>query len=111
MKRLAIFLITILVLYVIYFDLTKGTLPNENDPVIEAMAKDNKDHIDTSIPYFEEKVSSGDTVLSVVENNMNGPLSVSIDEVIADFKNLNNGLSPEKIKSGFVYKFPDYRHD
>lgn len=106
MKRLAFFLVTILVIYVIYFDLTKGTLPNGNEPVIEAMAESNNV---ATIPYFEKKVSSGDTVLSVVENKMNSPLSVSIDKVISDFQNLNNGLSPEKIKSGFVYKFPDYR--
>lgn len=106
MKRLAFFLAAVLVIYVVYVDLTKGTLPNENEAVIEAMAE-NED-ASLSIPYFEEKVSSGDTVLSVVEKNINGPISVSINEVVSDFKILNNGLSPEKIKSGFVYKFPDY---
>ncbi|WP_066293421.1 hypothetical protein [Bacillus sp. FJAT-29937] len=107
MKRLALFLLSVLVIYVIYFDLTKGTLPLPavDEPVIEAMAVN-----ETSLPYFEKKVSSGDTVLSLVEKNINSPLSVSISKVIADFKLLNNGLSPEKIKSGYTYKFPDYRN-
>ena len=107
MKRLALFLLSVLVIYVIYFVLTKGTLPLPaiEEPVIEAMAKN-----ETSMPYFEKKVSSGDTVLSLVENNINGPLTVSISKVISDFKVLNNGLSPEKIKSGYLYKFPDYRN-
>ncbi|MBY0122371.1 hypothetical protein [Bacillus sp. S/N-304-OC-R1] len=109
MKRLAFFLITVLIIYVIYVDLTKGMLPNANEreQAIETMAENTT--LASPIPYFEEKVLSGDTVLSVVEKNMDGPISVSINEVITDFKILNNGLSPEKIKSGFVYKFPDYR--
>ncbi|MEH7124546.1 hypothetical protein V7122_19940 [Bacillus sp. JJ1532] len=107
MKRLALFLLSVLVIYVIYFDLTKGTLPipTVDEPVIEAMAEN-----ETLLPYFEKKVSSGDTVLSLVEKNINAPLSVSISKVISDFKILNNGLSPEKIKSGYIYKFPDYRN-
>lgn len=103
MKRLFLFLGSILVLYVIYVDLTKGTLPSANEPAEEVMAK-TEEHLS----YFEKQVSSGETVLSIVEKKLNSPLSVSIDEVISDFKRLNNGLKPEKIQSGNTYRFPDY---
>ncbi|KAB2338533.1 hypothetical protein F7731_02955 [Cytobacillus depressus] len=103
MKRLSLFLISILIIYVIYYDLTNGTLPADKEPAIEVMTKS-----ETTLPFFEKKVSSGDTVLSIIERNIKGPLSVSISEVIIDFKSLNDGLKPEEIKSGIIYKFPDY---
>ncbi|MBU8879403.1 hypothetical protein BGM26_10445 [Bacillus sp. FJAT-29790] len=103
MKRLALFLITVLLIYVIYFDLNHGTLPVVKDQVIEA-----KSSIETSLPFFEKEVRPGETVLSVVERKLDGPLPVSISDVVTDFKILNNGLKPEELKSGQTYRFPDY---
>lgn len=104
MKRLAAFLLSALVIYVIYFDLTHGTLPVMQEQVIEAKYPD-----DTALPFFEREVSPGETVLSVVEKKMNGPLPVTITQVITDFSTLNNGLKPEELKFGETYRFPDYR--
>ncbi|QED48653.1 hypothetical protein [Cytobacillus dafuensis] len=103
MKRLAAFLISILIIYVIYYDLTQGTLSEPKEPVIEAMAP-----IDTTIPFFEKKVSPGETVLSIVEKKINGPLPVPINKVVTDFTSLNKGIKPEEIKFGYTYKFPNY---
>lgn len=104
MKRLAAFLLSALVIYVIYFDLTHGTLPVIKEQIIEAKFSD-----DTVLPFFEKEVSPGETVLSVVEREMDGPLPVTITQVIADFSTLNNGLKPEELKFGKNYRFPDYR--
>ncbi len=104
MKRLFVLLVTVLVIYVIYFDLTTGTLP-----VAQIESIDVKTTKIATIPYFEKKISSGETVLTIVEGYMDGPLPVSITQMIADFKKLNNGLQPEQLKSGRIYRFPDYK--
>lgn len=104
MKRLALLIVSILIIYVIYYDLTTGTLP-----AIQENAIDDNLTNDTTIPYFEKKVSSGETVLTIVEGNMDGPLPVSITQMITDFKLLNNGLQPEELKSGHMYRFPNYK--
>jgi len=107
MKRLAVLLISALILFIIFHDLTKGTLPSKSEPVQE-IKSEAVSASPVSFPYFEKKASPGETVLSVVEQKLGGPLPVSIEEVIADFKRLNNGTEPEAIKSGQTYKFPDY---
>ena len=104
MKRLLSFLVTILILYVIYFDLTTGTLPVAKVENINMNSAN-----DEAIPYFEKKVSSGETVLTIVEGKIDGPLPVSITQMITDFKQLNNGLQPEQLISGRIYRFPEYK--
>lgn len=104
MKRLAALLLSVLIIYVIYFDLTHGTLPVIKEQITEAKFSN-----DTVLPYFEREVSPGETVLSVVEKEMDGPLPVTISQVIADFSALNNGLKPEELKFGKTYRFPEYR--
>lgn len=104
MKRLFAILVTVLIIYVIYYDIKIGTLPVAKVETIAA-----KQVNVTTIPYFEKKVSAGETVLTIVEGNLNGPLPVSITEMIADFKQLNNGLLPEQLISDKTYRFPDYK--
>ncbi|MFO1443450.1 hypothetical protein KDN24_09550 [Bacillus sp. Bva_UNVM-123] len=103
MKRLAALLVLGLIGYTIYYDLTIGTLPVIKEQTIAA-----KSTAVAITPYFEKKVSPGDTVLSVVEGKLNGPLPVTITQVIADFNELNNGLQPENLKAGQTYRFPAY---
>lgn len=95
----------ILVLYVIYYDLSQGTLPAIAEPKVVSNTQE------TLIPYFEKKVDHGDTVLSVVEKQLDQSIPVSIEKVVNDFKELNDGLKPEQIKFGQSYKFPDYKND
>lgn len=104
MKRIAGILLSVLVIYVIYYDLNHGTLPTGKEQVLEASSQPTE----SGIPYFEKKVSPGETVLSIVELNLDGPIPVSIAEVISDFSSLNKGIKPEEIKSGNTYKFPKY---
>ncbi|WP_141431557.1 hypothetical protein [Bacillus sp. 03113] len=104
MKRLVYSFIILVVLYAIYFDLKSGTLPAANDKAIEVSTQEVE-----QIPFFQKKVEPGETVLTIVEENIRKPLPVSISRVINDFKSLNQGTNPEEIKSSEIYKFPKYK--
>ncbi|EKN66252.1 hypothetical protein BABA_16577 [Neobacillus bataviensis LMG 21833] len=110
MKKLFSFLVAILVLYVIYFDLTIGTLPTSTTKQVDAkvVTKGETKGPKSDIPAFEAKVKPGETVISIVEHELNNPLPVSITELINDFRELNPEQSPEKIQIGATYHFPDY---
>jgi hypothetical protein len=107
MKRIFLFLFSLLTIYVIYIDLTAGTLPqgdNQKTPqTAVTMAS-----LDPELEAFEAEVEPGETLISIVENYIKRPLPVSIDELIEDFQNLNPGQAPEKIQIGSTYQFPDY---
>lgn len=109
MKRLVTVLVTVLVLYVIYYDLNHGTLPAITTEQTEQKPK-AKENTDTPpSPYFEQTVQNGDTVMSIIENHLDGSVPVPITDVVSDFKKLNHDLPPQEIQSGKKYKFPDYR--
>ncbi|PLR85932.1 hypothetical protein CVD25_04230 [Bacillus canaveralius] len=101
MKRIAGFICVVLVIYVIYFDLSSGTLPGVKEKKIEAK-------METQLAYFESSVKPGDTVLSIIEKNIDKAVPVSIEQVITDFQSLNEGLKPTEIQIGEDYKFPEY---
>ncbi|MDM5331000.1 hypothetical protein [Neobacillus sp. CF12] len=107
MKRIFLFLFGLLTVYVIYIDLTAGTLPTDKTQMpIETVATiaNPENKMDT----FEAEVEPGETLISIVENHIDRPLPVSIDKLIEDFKSLNPGKTPEKIQIGSSYQFPDY---
>ncbi|WP_251555047.1 LysM peptidoglycan-binding domain-containing protein [Neobacillus muris] len=109
MKKLLGLIIAILIIYVIYFDLTVGTLGLPAAEKTEANAASTvQAKPETDIPAFSAKVKPGETVISIVEHQINKPLPVSISTLIEDFKKLNPGESPEKIQIGTTYHFPDY---
>jgi len=115
MKKLAGFLVLVVIVYAIYNDLSAGTLPAANMQKIETVEKEVKKQKEekgtkktNSIPYFEHEVKPGDTVLSVLDSNSKSQLAVPISQAVADFKLLNDGTDPQKIKFGKTYKFPDY---
>jgi hypothetical protein len=104
MKRLVGVLITVLILYCIYYDLSYGTLPavkTEQQPEIATMVTED-------MAYFEKTVENGDTVLTIIEHQLGQSLPVPISEVVTDFQKLNNDLPPQQIQLGKKYKFPDY---
>lgn len=108
MKRILGLIVLILLIYVIYYDLSKGTLSlvqagnDEHEKAVVSVAEQE-------ISYFEKRAGSGDTLLSVVEESLSSSIPVSIEMVIEDFKWLNDGLTPQEIQYGKIYKFPDYR--
>ncbi|WP_026572440.1 hypothetical protein [Bacillus sp. UNC438CL73TsuS30] len=106
MKKLLGLVLTALIIYVIYIDLTVGTLPSEAIQTVEAKTETSSPKSD--IPSFQASVEPGETVISIVEHQLQKPLPVSITELVKDFKLLNPGFSPEKIQVGATYQFPDY---
>lgn len=104
MKKLIGTLLSFLIIYVIYFDMTVGTLPTYTFQQTKAVQTTK-----TTIPYFEAIVKPGDTVMSIVEHHLNKPLPVSIHNLVTDFQFLNSELSSNKIQIGRTYKFPDYK--
>ncbi|WP_079509767.1 LysM peptidoglycan-binding domain-containing protein [Mesobacillus jeotgali] len=115
MKKLAGFIVFIVLTYAIYNDLSIGTLPamnSQNPDIKESEQKENIKKADRQrqpeIPYFEHEVKPGDTVLSVLDSISDSPLNVPVSQAVDDFKKLNDGTDPQKIKFGNTYKFPDY---
>ncbi|RFU64302.1 hypothetical protein D0469_19055 [Peribacillus saganii] len=111
MKRLALFLTIVFISYIIYVDVTKGTLPGaatETAATEEVNTRPSEAGELAEIPFKKIKIQPGDTLLSLVEKNKNGS-SIDIQTIIKDFQLLNNGLKPEEMKSGSTYKVPSYR--
>ncbi|RDI43974.1 hypothetical protein [Falsibacillus pallidus] len=111
MKKLLSLFIFIILVYSVYYDIKIGTLPtvsavSVNRPIQQADAPVKKDPNQPEVK--EVRVNAGDTVLTIVEQLHNGPIPVSIDQLIKDFTELNNGIKPESIQIGKVYSFPVY---
>jgi hypothetical protein len=106
MKRFFITFAILVTIYVIYIDLNEGTLSStqKQEPSLEVQASP-----EDSANFFEQKVQSGDTVLSIVEQYSAGGISVSLETVVKDFQQLNDGLKPEDIQIGKTYIFPIYK--
>jgi hypothetical protein len=119
MKRMFIFFGIIILLYSVYYDLDKGTLnlTGRNSVNVTAQPQDDDKEMvdsvplpvssDSSLSYIEKKIEPGDTVLSLVEDSVQGKLPVSIEQVVSDFEELNN-VAPGKIQIGRTYKIPHY---
>lgn len=108
MKRMLGFILFILCAYAIYYDLTIGTLPG-----IQAVQEDEHKAVEStlSIEYIEIEVKPGDTVLSIIEQNGGVPAHFSIEKIVTDFSELNEGINPTDIQPGKTYKFPIYDKD
>lgn len=101
MRRIFLFCFILISIYAVYHDLTKGSLP-----LTKAPKNETKDVFqDTS--FYLQQIQPGDTVIGIIEKNEQS-MPTSIEQIILDFKNLNDGLEPEKIKIGSTYKFKRY---
>jgi hypothetical protein len=107
LKKILAFVAVIIVIYSIYIDLNFGTIPAISH-ASEVKENTKPSTAKKSSSYKEIIIKPGDTVLSVVEGVNKIPLSVSIDKVINDFIQLNNGIQPEEIQIGQIYKIPLY---
>src|SRR6476661_2969914 len=98
MKRLFGILLTVMTLYAIYYDLSQGTLPVHTTTTEKVTLE--KATPTQGLPYFEEKVVAGDTVLSILEDRYHHSISIPISDIMTDFRQLNNGLAPQEIQPG-----------
>lgn len=103
MKKLIRMLVFLSLLYVVYYDVAKGTLPIQTNAPLE-VTKTAK-----HLPYQTVKIKAGDTLVSIVEQQQNGPLPVPIETLIRDFESLNPGVKATALQIGKSYKIPVYR--
>lgn len=103
MKRLVLICLFFLVIYSVYHDLSVGTLSTQKKEAVAVSSMENNDQQQAK----KVKISSGQTVLSVVEQ-LNQKASVPIKKIVKDFKSLNPGVNPNEIQSGEIYAFPLY---
>ncbi len=116
MIRLFVVVLIFITIYSIYYDLSAGTIPQPATPATavvpttlntEAEAETKKQHSSEKM-YIEVEVKAGDTVLTIAEKIANKPIPVSITQLVEDFEQMNEGITPEKIQIGKTYKFPVY---
>ncbi|WP_033828405.1 hypothetical protein [Bacillus andreraoultii] len=102
MKKVLGIVALVLIVYAIYSDITTGTL----------IGKSSEEIVETSlsIQYIEVQVKPGDTLLSLIEQQGGYPDQVSINQMIDDFISLNEGMKPNDMQPGKVYKIPIYQH-
>ncbi len=108
MKRLLSFLIICFVLFIVYHDITTGTLPKSvptkmKEPSLPVTQSERK----STLNYIEITMKPGDTLLSIIERE-EGTLTQPIETIVTDFQELNEGLKPEKMQIGKTYKIPTY---
>ncbi|AST06765.1 LisM domain containing protein [Anoxybacillus flavithermus] len=101
MKKVFIFLVCIAICAIAYHDITKGTIHTIR---AEKAFKPTKE-----LPYREVTVQRGDTLLSIIEREMNGKLPVSIDQLITDFQALNPHVNAHSLQAGKTYRIPLYK--
>ncbi|MDA1474825.1 LysM peptidoglycan-binding domain-containing protein [Bacillus changyiensis] len=100
MKRLVMFLSILLTLFIIYYDLKTGTLPEQAIPV----SARTKETIATDmIEYKTVTVQPGETVISIT-----GEQDITARRMINDFERLNPNVKAGHIRAGVTYKFPVY---
>ncbi|MFJ7746192.1 hypothetical protein [Peribacillus sp. NPDC097295] len=109
MKRILLFISFCFILFIIYFDLTTGTLPTSqltSNPVQPSLTVDKP--VDPTLSYKEILIKPGDTLLSIMENDKEAS-NQPIEDIISDFQSLNEGLQPENMQIGKTYKIPIYK--
>ncbi len=102
MKKMAALILFLFACYSIYHDFNQGSLPAAGKDASISLPEEN------GMPYFEKEIHAGDTVLSIIEDTFTGTMNIPISQAIEDFKSLNNGMEPEKIQIGKIYRFPAY---
>lgn len=99
MTRLFSVLFSCILFIAIIYDLKYGTIPVSSEPKLNS---------EITIPYEEVLVKNGDTLLSIIENREGFPKQVDMKTIVEDFQLLNNGLKPDQIQPGKIYKIPIY---
>lgn len=109
LKKVAAIIAVAVIIYSIYYDMTIGTLSLDQTVTATSQPDVPNNHEQTDyMPYDTKKTKPGDTLISIAETIHQGPLPVSIDQLIDDFQKLNNGVKPDEILINEKYKFPVY---
>ncbi|RID89436.1 LysM peptidoglycan-binding domain-containing protein [Peribacillus asahii] len=109
MKRLIGFLCVCFILFIVYFDVTTGTLPkSSSSPAKEPSQPVHQTANKHKLQYVKKTMKPGDTLLSIIEQE-EGSLKQPIESIVRDFQELNEGLKPEQMQIGKTYKIPSYK--
>ncbi|QOR65544.1 hypothetical protein IM538_17280 [Cytobacillus suaedae] len=106
MKKFIGVLLALFLLYIVYHDVTQGTLPSMKEQPVAAAEQVSQPVESQKIPFQTVTIKAGDTVLSLTESLSN--VNVSIEKIIADFENLNPKATANSIIIGREYKIPVY---
>lgn len=108
MKKSLAFLMICFVTFIVYYDMTTGTLP-QNVPTQfkEPSLPVNQSNRKSELNYYEVAIKPGDTLLSIIERE-EGSTTQPIETIVTDFQELNEGLKPEQMQIGKTYKIPRY---
>jgi hypothetical protein len=106
MKKLLGAFLFLFLLYIVYHDVTHGTLPSVNEQPVAAAVPVTSIEVDSPIPFQTVKIKAGDTVLSLTESLSDE--HVSIEKIIADFELLNPKATANSIIIDKEYKIPVY---
>ena len=102
LKRAFGTILIILIMYAVFIDLTNGTLP-----LVEHNQEESKETM-TTYKYFEVTVKPGHRLVSLIESRGFFPEHIPIEQIVEDFIYLNNGISPEQMQPGQIYRIPYY---
>ncbi|MTH52437.1 hypothetical protein GKZ89_03385 [Bacillus mangrovi] len=105
MKRLILLCSIALISYIIYYDLSAGTLPAPARDAVYASAPGPEE---TEKTYKELTVQSGESVLMLINRVNQHSIPVPLEEAAEDFERLNPGAEASSIRIGQTYKFPLY---
>ncbi|AJI24069.1 hypothetical protein H8R29_23930 [Priestia megaterium] len=110
MKKLCALAAFAFIGYICHYDIKYGTIPTATEAVQVSKAQPAETKAaSSSSTYTKIKIKPGDTVLSIIEELTKKSIPVSMNQMITDFKKLNNGTAPEDIQIGKTYKFPIYK--
>ncbi|HLQ97886.1 MAG TPA: hypothetical protein VK135_04265 [Candidatus Dormibacteraeota bacterium] len=107
LKRLFIYLMSILLIISLYKDLTKGiSFSNNTKPkqMQQIYPKEQKGKLQA----VAVRVQAGDTLLSVTEQFNQQTPELDIDQIIDDFKILNPTTDPFVLEPDSIYYFRIY---
>ncbi|MFN2745314.1 MULTISPECIES: LysM peptidoglycan-binding domain-containing protein [Bacillus] len=99
MKRLIVFLSILLTLFIVYYDIKSGTIPQKALPVTAAAQEPAG-----ALHYKTVTVKPGQTVFSII-----GEKHIPADKIAQDFEALNPNVKAGSIQAGATYKFPVYQ--
>ncbi|GGJ47851.1 hypothetical protein [Virgibacillus salexigens] len=105
LKKLAIWLLIILMLSIIYKDISNISITNDGPQ----LKQQKEQPIFSSYHVITKKVQAGETVLSIMEEINQSKLNhLNIEKIIQDFQTVNPHTDPFRLEVGKYYHFPAY---
>jgi hypothetical protein len=106
LRRIVFAVSFIFLSFIVYFDLSQGTLPL---PQEKPAAQPVSSQAEEEISFQMHTVKKGETVFSIVDRSNDGSPPISAEQIMKDFERLNPETKASLIQSGKAYKFPVYK--